>query len=179
MWENTVAIHSILKEKNYKMKFLTSSILKKVKLTKIIKKTKKNEKMQKTKQKNDRKKWKIRKEKVQKKWKTRRKKKNAINPHWSGCGCSGYEWIVNSSHLLNYYFIYRKFFLCVKILKKKLIEFFYKRKKKNNKVCVGARVECPGNTCIHEWLEICGGARANSFLLISFSDISFLNLFFN
>jgi hypothetical protein len=29
MWENTVAIHSILKEKNYKMKFLTSSILKK------------------------------------------------------------------------------------------------------------------------------------------------------
>ena len=30
MWENTVAIHSILKEKNYKMKFLTSSILKKI-----------------------------------------------------------------------------------------------------------------------------------------------------
>jgi len=29
MWENAVAIHSILKEKNYKTKFLTSSILKK------------------------------------------------------------------------------------------------------------------------------------------------------
>ena len=28
MWENTVAIHSILKAKNYKAKFLTSSILK-------------------------------------------------------------------------------------------------------------------------------------------------------
>ena len=28
MWENTVAIHSILKEKNYKTKFLISSILK-------------------------------------------------------------------------------------------------------------------------------------------------------
>ena len=28
MWENTVAIHSILKEKNYKVKYLTSSILK-------------------------------------------------------------------------------------------------------------------------------------------------------
>jgi hypothetical protein len=29
MWENTAAIYSILKEKNYKAKFLTSSILKK------------------------------------------------------------------------------------------------------------------------------------------------------
>jgi hypothetical protein len=29
MWKNTVAIHSILKEKNYKAKFLTSSIFKK------------------------------------------------------------------------------------------------------------------------------------------------------
>jgi len=29
MWENTVAIHGILKEKNYKTKILTSSILKK------------------------------------------------------------------------------------------------------------------------------------------------------
>jgi hypothetical protein len=29
MRENTVVIHSILKEKNYKVKFLTSSILKK------------------------------------------------------------------------------------------------------------------------------------------------------
>jgi len=28
MWENIVAIHSILKEKNYKAKFLTSFILK-------------------------------------------------------------------------------------------------------------------------------------------------------
>jgi len=28
MWENAVEIHSILKEKNYKAKFLTSSILK-------------------------------------------------------------------------------------------------------------------------------------------------------
>jgi len=30
MWKNTVAIHSILKKKNYKAKFLTSSILKKL-----------------------------------------------------------------------------------------------------------------------------------------------------
>ena len=29
MWENTVVIHSILKEKNYKTKFLTNSVLKK------------------------------------------------------------------------------------------------------------------------------------------------------
>jgi len=29
MWKNTVVIHSILKEKNYKTEFLTSSILKK------------------------------------------------------------------------------------------------------------------------------------------------------
>jgi hypothetical protein len=29
MWENTVAIHSILKKKNYKTEFLTSSIIKK------------------------------------------------------------------------------------------------------------------------------------------------------
>jgi hypothetical protein len=28
MWKNTVAIHSILKEENYKVKFLISSILK-------------------------------------------------------------------------------------------------------------------------------------------------------
>jgi hypothetical protein len=28
MWENIIAIHSILKEKNYKTKFLTSLILK-------------------------------------------------------------------------------------------------------------------------------------------------------
>ena len=29
MWGNTVAIHSVLKRKNYKVKFSTSSILKK------------------------------------------------------------------------------------------------------------------------------------------------------
>jgi hypothetical protein len=29
MWENTVAIHNVLKKKNYKVKFLTISILKK------------------------------------------------------------------------------------------------------------------------------------------------------
>jgi hypothetical protein len=29
MWENTVAIHSVLKENNYRAKFLTSSIFKK------------------------------------------------------------------------------------------------------------------------------------------------------
>ena len=28
MWENTVTIHNILNEKNYKTKFLTSSIFK-------------------------------------------------------------------------------------------------------------------------------------------------------
>jgi hypothetical protein len=39
MWKNTAAIHSILKEKNYKAKFLTSSILKKS--TNIILKNKK------------------------------------------------------------------------------------------------------------------------------------------
>jgi hypothetical protein len=30
MWENTVVIHSILNEKNYKVKILISSILKKI-----------------------------------------------------------------------------------------------------------------------------------------------------
>jgi len=45
MWRNTVAIHIILKKKNYKAKFSTSSILKKIKSTKtILKKNKKNEK---------------------------------------------------------------------------------------------------------------------------------------
>jgi len=29
MWENTAAMHNILKKKNYKAKFLTSSIFKK------------------------------------------------------------------------------------------------------------------------------------------------------
>jgi hypothetical protein len=49
MWGNTVAIHSVLK-KNYKAKFSTSSILKKIKSTKTIlkKKHKKNEKKKKT-----------------------------------------------------------------------------------------------------------------------------------
>ena len=36
MWGNTVAIQSVLKKKNYKAKFSTSSILKKTKATKII-----------------------------------------------------------------------------------------------------------------------------------------------
>jgi hypothetical protein len=42
--ENIITIHSILKKKNYKSKFLTSSILKKVKLIKIILKKKKKKK---------------------------------------------------------------------------------------------------------------------------------------
>jgi len=43
MWENTVAIHIILKENNYKAKFLSSSILKKSTIDKdnFEKKTKK------------------------------------------------------------------------------------------------------------------------------------------
>jgi ABC-type sulfate transport system permease subunit len=36
MWGNTVAIHVVLKKKNYKAKFLISSILKKINSTKII-----------------------------------------------------------------------------------------------------------------------------------------------
>jgi len=36
MWENTAAIHSVLKKNNYKAKFSRSSILKKIKLTEII-----------------------------------------------------------------------------------------------------------------------------------------------
>jgi len=38
MWGNTVAIHSILKKKNYKAKFSTSSILKKKSIKTILKK---------------------------------------------------------------------------------------------------------------------------------------------
>jgi hypothetical protein len=34
MWRNTAAIHSVLKKKNYKAKFSTSSILKKKKINK-------------------------------------------------------------------------------------------------------------------------------------------------
>jgi len=65
MWENTVAIHSISKEKNYKTKFLSSSILKskidkdnfrkknkKKREKKCEKKEKKKEKMTKKQKKN-------------------------------------------------------------------------------------------------------------------------------
>jgi len=44
MWKNTVAIHSVLKKKNYKAKFLISSILKKIKLIEIISEKKYNKK---------------------------------------------------------------------------------------------------------------------------------------
>ena len=48
MWGNTAAIHSVLKKKNYKAKFSTSSILKKIKSTKtILKKKQKIEKKKK------------------------------------------------------------------------------------------------------------------------------------
>ena len=40
MWRNTVAIHIVLKKKNYKVKISTSSILKKIKSTKTILKKK-------------------------------------------------------------------------------------------------------------------------------------------
>jgi hypothetical protein len=40
MWGNTLVIHSVLKKKNYKAKFSTSSILKKIKSTKTILKKK-------------------------------------------------------------------------------------------------------------------------------------------
>jgi hypothetical protein len=40
MWRNTVAIHIVLKKKNYKAKISTSSILKKIKSTKTILKKK-------------------------------------------------------------------------------------------------------------------------------------------
>ena len=36
MWENTTAIHSVLKKKNYKAKFSIRSILKKIKSIEII-----------------------------------------------------------------------------------------------------------------------------------------------
>jgi hypothetical protein len=38
MWENTVAIHSVLNKKNYKDKFLVNSILKKIDKYNFIKK---------------------------------------------------------------------------------------------------------------------------------------------
>jgi hypothetical protein len=40
MWRNTVAIHIVLKKKNYKAKISTSLILKKIKSTKTILKKK-------------------------------------------------------------------------------------------------------------------------------------------
>jgi len=46
MWRNTVAIHGVLTKKNYKVKFSTGSVLKKINKDnfekKIIKKQKKN-----------------------------------------------------------------------------------------------------------------------------------------
>jgi hypothetical protein len=36
IWKNTAIIYSVLKKKNYKAKFLISSILKKIKSTEII-----------------------------------------------------------------------------------------------------------------------------------------------
>ena len=44
MWKNTIAIHNILKKKNYDAKFLTNSIFKKVTSTKIILEKKKKQK---------------------------------------------------------------------------------------------------------------------------------------
>jgi hypothetical protein len=47
MWGNTVAINSVLKKKNYKAKFSTSSILKKIKSIKtILKKNTKKRRIQ-------------------------------------------------------------------------------------------------------------------------------------
>jgi len=46
-WENTAAIHSVLKKKNYKAKFLISSILKKTTETISEKKNKTNTKKKK------------------------------------------------------------------------------------------------------------------------------------
>jgi hypothetical protein len=57
MWKNTVAIHSILKQKNKKEKFFNKLNIKKIKLTKII--------LEKNKQKNK----KVQKKKWHKKWK--------------------------------------------------------------------------------------------------------------
>jgi hypothetical protein len=73
MWENTVVIHSILKEKNYKTEFLTSSILKKIKSIKIIlKKINKKKRKSWKKKSNFEKKNKKRGER----WKKSKKKKN-------------------------------------------------------------------------------------------------------
>jgi hypothetical protein len=85
MWKNIVEIHSILKEKNYKAKFLTSSILKKVKSTKIILKkkiNKKGESWEKRKVilgKKKRKKGKFGKKKMKKKQKSKKKKKKGMH----------------------------------------------------------------------------------------------------
>jgi hypothetical protein len=83
MWKNIVEIHSILKENNYKAKFLTSSILKKVKSTKIIlkKKIKKGESWEKRKVilGKKKKKGEIWKKKMKKKQKSKKKeKRNAL-----------------------------------------------------------------------------------------------------
>ena len=53
MWENTVAIHSVLNKKNYKGKFLANSILKKIdKYNFMKKKTKWKKKLGKKTKKN-------------------------------------------------------------------------------------------------------------------------------
>jgi hypothetical protein len=44
MWENTVAIHSVLNKKNYKGKFLANSILKKIDKYNFMKKKNKMKK---------------------------------------------------------------------------------------------------------------------------------------
>jgi hypothetical protein len=65
MWENTVAIYSVLKKKNYKTKFSTNSILKKIKSTKTI--PKKKHKKKKKKEKRRRQFWKKKKQNKMKK----------------------------------------------------------------------------------------------------------------
>jgi hypothetical protein len=47
IWENTATIHSVLKKKNYKAKFLISSILKKINRDNFRKNNKKNQKRRK------------------------------------------------------------------------------------------------------------------------------------
>jgi len=57
MWENTVAIHSVLNKKNYKGKFLANSILKKIDKYNFMKK--KNKMKKKIREKNKKKYYKI------------------------------------------------------------------------------------------------------------------------
>jgi hypothetical protein len=91
MWENTVKIHSILKEKNYKAKFLTSSILKS-KIDKdnfektINKKGGKLEKKESNFWKNKRKKRKFGKNKDEKKKQKSKKKKRGMHHNTLGVG---------------------------------------------------------------------------------------------